>query len=99
MGRTLRALAKEGFSEGYVKRARVRAQRRKSAWNLVLIPLVVGGVGGTMYVLFRTMWYIHTVIYPAHVGRLAEFWGKNMSFASFVSSFLLLMPLFFAALP
>lgn len=99
MSRTFRALAKEVFSEGYFKRAQLRARRRRSPWNLILIPLVLGGVAGTSYVLFRTMWYVHTAIYPTHAGRLAEFWGKNISFGSFVSSFLLSVPLFFAALP
>ena len=45
------------------------------------------------------MWEVHTAIYPSHVGRLSEFWGKNISLGSFVSSFLLLVPLFFASLP
>src|SRR3954471_19508208 len=96
MSRTLRSLAKEVFSAGYFTRARQRAQRRKSAWNLVLIPLVAAAVGGTTYVLFQVMWHIHTAIYPAHIGRLGEFWGRNIAFGSFVSSFLLLIPLFFA---
>lgn len=64
----------------------------------MLIPLVLSAVGGTMYVLFRIMWEIHTAIYPSHVGQIADFWGKNISLSSFISSFLLLVPLFFASL-
>lgn len=97
--RTLGEIAKEIRTPGYLGRARQRAQRRKSPWNLILIPLVVLGVGGSGYFLFRAMWGFHTWLYPAHVGRLSEFWGKNISAASFVSSFLLAVPLFFAALP
>ena len=52
-----------------------------------------------MYVLFQVMWRVHTVIYPEHAGSLREFWGKGIGFPSFVSSFLLAMPLFFAAIP
>jgi hypothetical protein len=97
--RTLRGIAREVFSEGYLQRARQRAQRRKSPWNFLLIPLCFGGVAITLYVLFQIMWLVHTAIYPVHVGRLGEFWGKGISFGSFVPSFLLLIPLFFAALP
>jgi len=97
--RTLHGLVKEVFSDGYFKRARQRAQRRKSPWNFVLIPLVIGGVSATLYVLFQLMWHVHIAIYPAHAGRLGEFWGKGIGFTSFLSSFLLAMPLFFAALP
>ncbi len=99
MTRTLRDIAKEVSTEGYIGRARQRARRRKSPWNLVLIPLVLGAVVGTTCTLFWIMWEIHTAIYPAHVGRLAEFWGKNISARSFVSSFLLVVPLFFASVP
>ena len=99
MSRTLRDISKEAFSKGYIARARQRAQRRKSAWNLILIPLGFGGIAGTTYVLFRIMWQVHVAIYPAHAGRLSEFWGQDISFGSFFSSFLLLIPLFFAAIP
>jgi hypothetical protein len=99
MTRRLRDMAREVVSPGYIGRARQRAQRRKSPWNLVLIPLGAGLIAGTAYVLFRIMWVVHTAIYPSHAGRLAEFWGKNISLASFASSFLLVVPLFFAAIP
>jgi len=45
------------------------------------------------------MWSVHTKIYPEHAGRFSEFWGKDISFTSFVSSFLLMMPLLVAAIP
>jgi hypothetical protein len=97
--RTLRAMAREIFSSGYIGRARLRAQRRKSAWNLVLVPLGAGSVAGTMYLLFQVMWRLHTAIYPAHTGKLGEFWGTGIGSGAFISSFLLVAPLFFAALP
>lgn len=49
--------------------------------------------------LFQIMWRVHTAIYPAHTGRLHELWGSGISVGSFVSSVLLVVPLFFAALP
>lgn len=102
MKRTPRALgeiAKEVSTKGYVSRARQRAARRKSPWNLVLILLGLGGIAGTLYVLVQLMWRVHTLFYPAHVGRFHEFWGNGIGAGAFVSSFLLVVPLFFAAIP
>ena len=96
---TLRNISKEIRTRGYFARARQRAQRRKSPWNLILIPLDLIGIGGFTYILFQIMWRVNTAIYPDHAGRLGEFWGKGIGFNAFVSSFLLLMPLFFAAIP
>ena len=90
---------KEVFSEGYFSRARVRAKRRKSPWNLILIPLVICGIAGVWYGLFKLMWWIHTTIYPEHTGRFNEFWQEGISLPSFVSSFLLMIPLFIASIP
>jgi len=45
------------------------------------------------------MWAVHVFLYPAHNGHLGEFWGRGIGFLSFVSSFLLLMPLVLAAIP
>lgn len=89
----------EVFSEGYFERARQRAKRRKSPWNLLLIPLAFIGIGGISYGLFRFMWMVHTWFYPNHIGKLREFWVEGAGGYTFVSSFLLLVPLFFAAIP
>lgn len=97
--RTLRGIYGEVFSEGYFSRAMLRAQRRKSLWNVLLIPLVVASVGFIFYLLFLLMWQVHILIQPEHAGQLADFWRKSMSFRSFVSSFLLAVPLGFVALP
>lgn len=94
-------ILKEVFSKGYFSRAQIRAKRRRSPWNLILIPLVIGGIGSVCYGLFQVMWRIHTIIYPEHIGRFNEFWqGQDgLSARSFVSSFLLIIPLFFASIP
>lgn len=97
--RTLREIADEVLTEGYWSRARERAQRRRSPWNLLLIPLVLGGVALTFYLLFQLMWQVHIALHPEHAGRLAEFWRKYISFRSFVSSLLLAVPLGIVALP
>lgn len=97
--RSLREIADEVFTEGYWGRARQRAQRRRSWWNLVLIPLVIGGVALTFYALFQLMWQVHVMIYPEHAGQLGDFWRKYVSFRSFISSFLLAVPLGIVALP
>lgn len=90
---------KEVFSKGYFSRAQIRAKRRRCPWNFILIPLAVGGIGGSWYVLFQLMWQIHTIFYPVHIGRFNEFWKEGISPLSFLSSFLLMIPLSLAALP
>lgn len=67
--------------------ARARAQRRRSPWNLILIPLVLGGWLSAWYVLFRLVWAFHQFLYPTHQFR--DFWQPGISFSSFVPSFLM----------
>jgi len=69
--------------------ARIRAQRRHGPWNLVLIPFGMAGWLGTWYLLFRLVWSFHRALYPQHL--FADFWGDGISFASFVSTFLMLV--------
>ena len=73
--------------------ARVRARRRKSAWNLILIPPALFGCLGSWYVFFRIVWAFHQRLYPQHAFR--DFWQEGVRLASFVPSFLML----FAPLP
>jgi len=90
---------KEVTTQGYLERARARAQKRKSPWNLLLIPFFLAGIPSITYALFRIMWIVHTTFYPQHAGQLREFWGSQIGFFAFVSSFLMLVPLLFAAIP
>ncbi len=80
----------------YYADARQRAQRRKSAWNLILIPLGGAAVIGVWYALFRLVWLFHVTMYPDH--QLQDFWQKGISLGSFVSSFLMVFALVPAAL-
>jgi hypothetical protein len=73
--------------------ARHRAQRRKSAWNLILIPLGWGAWIGIWYGLFRLVWSFHVTLYPQH--RLGDFWREGIRFSCLVPSFLMV----FAVLP
>src|SRR5690349_6580455 len=57
---------------GYWAGARRRAQRRKSPWNLVLIPLCGGSAIAIWYALFRLVWWFHAMLYPGH--QLPDFW-------------------------
>jgi len=82
----------------YIQEAHERARRRKSAWNLILIPLlIIGGV--FVYILqFKILWSIHVMIYPNHAGHLSEFWGGGLLFSVFISSFLLAMPIMISSI-
>jgi len=84
--------------EKYILEARERAKRRKSPWNLILIPLIVVGGVFVYLIQFKILWFIHIIIYPNHSGRLSEFWREGLSFSAFISSFLLAMPIFFSSL-
>ena len=82
----------------YIQEARGRAKRRKSPWNLILIPFAIIGGFFVYIVQFRILWFIHIIMYPNHSGRLSEFWREGLSFNAFISSFLLAMPIFFSSL-
>jgi hypothetical protein len=72
----------------FYRDARRRAQRRKSAWNILLFPLCFGGFLVCWYVLFRLVWKFHAAIYPEH--QFAEFWRPGISTANFILSFLMM---------
>jgi hypothetical protein len=76
--------------------ARARAGRRRSPWNLILIPFGLGGWLGTWYLLFRLVWNFHHWLYPQHL--FSDFWREGIPFASFVPSFLMLFAPAVAAL-
>jgi hypothetical protein len=48
----------------YISEARQRAKRRKSPWNLLLIPLVIIGVGGVMYIWAQALLTIQRYLMP-----------------------------------
>lgn len=71
--------------------AQQRAQRRRSFWNVLLFPLGFIAVGAIWYGLFRVVWAFHLHWYPRH--DLHDFWGRGISFSSFVPSFLMVFAL------
>lgn len=77
---------------------RERSRRRKSLWHLPKILVSFIFLGAIWYFLFKGLWEIHLFVYPVHAGHLGEFWQKNISFRSFLSSFLLVLPLFLPAM-
>ncbi len=80
----------------YYSAARERAQRRKSAWNLILIPPGLVGWLGSWHGLFCIVWGFHKVLYPQHDFR--NFWQEGISLGSFAFSFVMLFGPFFGAL-
>ena len=76
--------------------ARYRAKRRKSAWNLLLIPFALVGGIVTWYGLFRLVWLFHVALYPEH--RLQDFWPAGISLSSFAASFIMVFAVAPAAL-
>jgi len=87
---------KEVTKPGYYGRARQRAQRRKSPWNILLLPLVGGGVWLCASILWVVMWRVHVAIYPDHAGvTFKELVGGRTTFGFFLFFF----PLLFASMP
>lgn len=84
--------------EEYLREAGARAKRRKSLWNLILIPFVFAGAVLAYILQFKILWAIHVVIYPDHSGKLSVFWQKGLSLGAFISSFLLAGPIFISSL-
>ena len=72
---------------------RQRAARRRSLWHIPELLLMFVFLGLFWFALFRLMWLVHLLVYPEHAGQLHEFWRKGIGLRSFLSSFLLLMPL------
>lgn len=83
------------FAE-FLLAARLRAKRRHSPWNLILIPLTLGCWLAVWFALFRLTWALHVWLYPDHLFR--NFWQAGISFPSFFLSFLMLFALMPAAL-
>jgi len=77
---------------------RERAAKRKSLWNFIGLVLGLAMAAVCWYYLFRGAWHLHVQFYPAHAGHFREFWGNGISGTAFVSSFLMMMPLFVPAL-
>ncbi len=82
----------------YINEAQERAKRRKSPWNLILIPIGIAGTSFFYYIQFNVLWSFHVYVYPNHSGRLSEFWREGGSATTFISSFLLATPIFFSSL-
>lgn len=51
-------------ADTYFQRARQRAQRRKSPWNLILIPLAIGGIGTAWFLLARGLLNLQHIFIP-----------------------------------
>jgi len=78
----------------YRKGWRERKTRRKSLWHLPKVLLSFVFIGIIWHYLFLGMWRIHLIFYPEHTNSLIKFWSSGISFKAFISSFLLVIPLF-----
>ena len=79
-------------------RWRERSASRKSPWKFLLLLVVLLFTCILWYWSFQLMWRVHIAFFPSHAGHLAQFWPAGVPLRSFVSSFLLLMPLAISSL-
>jgi hypothetical protein len=82
----------------YLSDSKQRSARRKSFWHLPRVLLSFIFLLLIWYLLFFGMWQVHVLVYPEHVGQVGRFWCEEAGTATFISSFLFLMPLFLPAL-
>ena len=71
---------------------------KKSWWHLPRIIIMFTLFAAFWYLLFKGMWLVHTYFYPEHNKQLGLFWQGDIGIKSFLSSFLLAMPLLLPAL-
>src|SRR2546430_10989294 len=68
-----------------------RAARRKSPWNLILVPACFGTAILIGFGLFGIIWKYHTTLYPNH--ELKDFWRSGNHGRPELLSFLMVTPL------
>jgi hypothetical protein len=83
------SVVKEVFSRGYLARARARAQRRKSHWNLLLIPAVIIPLVALWWAGMMSAEMLHHKLYP----------GQYLFRSRGLGTLLAVMSPFFGALP
>ena len=71
----------------YYREARWRAQRRKSAWNILLSLFCIDSGLTLWYAVFQLVWAFHAAVYPDH--QFSEFWRAGIGPSSFALSFLM----------
>jgi hypothetical protein len=71
-------------------------ERRKSLWNLLLLPLGFTGWLWTWYGLFLLVWRFHVARFPNH--DFHDFWKAGISIRALAPSFLMVFAVMPAAL-
>ncbi len=75
-----------------------RSKRRESLWHIPRIILSFIVMGFAWHALFLLMWHVHLIVHPEHIGHISEFWSQGITLKAFISSFLLVIPLFLPAM-
>jgi hypothetical protein len=81
---TLKNIAKEVLTDGYLERARERSRAAKSWWDLVFMPIGLGGIGLFAFNFFKLFWWIHVLIYPGDADRQKILFGGSITLAGFL---------------
>jgi hypothetical protein len=79
----------------YLIEARIRARRRKSPWNTLLLFSAIPVWLAVWYGSFELFWRLNVYMYPEHSGYRDQFWTEGISFCPFISSFLMVFGPFF----
>ena len=82
-------------ASGYYGNARRRAGRRKSLWNVAILPFALTAWAAVWYALFRLVWLFHVTLYPNH--QLKDFWQSGIGVRSGILSFIMVFSIFIGA--
>ena len=83
---TLRNIARELTTKGYLSRARKRNSTSKTWWDLVFLPIGFGAIGFYAFAFGISFLWLHTAVYPADTDRLRDLHRLlSGSFTAFVA--------------
>jgi len=88
LNRSFAVMALSDKVANYYREARWRAQRRTSAWNILLFPFCIGSGLVLWYALFQLVWMFHVHVYPDH--QFNEFWQRGISTGNFALSLVMM---------
>jgi hypothetical protein len=75
----------------YIEEAQARAKRVKSPWNLVQIPLTIGGIAASFWLFVHTVLFSVSIFRPDHSTLTSYSWQGAQT--------LIVIPLLFPSIP
>jgi hypothetical protein len=90
---TLKSIAEELTTPGYLARARARSRASKTIWDVLFVPVAFVAMGAYWYAFTIAALWLHRLIYPASAAFASAKHSMTLAEA------LMGLPPFFAAMP